>query len=158
MLSIHSQVVKMLKSYRVGTYPRMIGSVLAWMNYALGDKLWMVPVARKDFKRGHNQGTVEKEPMVKRYEEGGRNFQANLVHWSEIKTVWALCEACSGDAHRKGVAWPFGQPSQRGWLSLQVRVSCVNRLSCLQHMWKLNQKIILRNRRQGLTYFKLRNC
>jgi len=61
------------------------------MNYILGvgDRVWMVSAARKDFKRGSNQVTVANQPSRKSYKdkEGERNSQANLVHLSQTKPV-----------------------------------------------------------------------
>lgn len=103
---------------------------------------------------------VKNQPRRKSYKdkEGERKSQANRVHSNETKPAWAPWWTLFWRNRQVRCSTGIRVASERGWLSLQVRVSSMNGLSWLQHAWKLTWKIILRKRRQGLTYFKLRNC
>lgn len=91
------------------------------MNRVLGvsDSVWMVPVARKDFKRGSNQGTVENQPgRVTRTKREGETPRQTLSIQVKLNQCELHGEAYSGGAQGEGAEQLFGQPSEQGWLSL----------------------------------------
>lgn len=132
---------------------------MAWMSHVLGvsERGWMVPVGK--------EGAVTKEQLkislagrvtkTKKERETPRQTLSIQTKLSQCE----LCgEPCSGGADGEGASRPLGQPlNGAGWAPRWGRPVWVDRAGYKQ-VGKLKWKIILRNRRQGLTYLKLRNC
>lgn len=113
MLSLGSEVIKMLKSYRMGpAYIPVDHSVLAWMIRVLGagNSVWMVPAARKGCKGSRTKAEwkisrAERATRTKREREALRqtlSIQVALNHSNPCGEAW------SRGAHVESATRPFG--------------------------------------------------